>query len=133
VDETQARKRRKQEGALYTPAFITRYIVGQALGGVLKQRFENLRQQHEAEAVVTARKALADHNADDWTALNEPGGPIPQVSGLCLPGLLLSLAFRAIRNIKNRRGSPRGTLGSPGRLAVALRSKLRPFRASVKP
>jgi len=37
VDETQARKRRKQEGAVYTPAFITRYIVGQALGGVLKQ------------------------------------------------------------------------------------------------
>ena len=41
--------RRKQEGAVYTPAFITRYIVGQALGGVLKQRFEALRREHEAE------------------------------------------------------------------------------------
>ena len=29
-------RRRKQEGAVYTPAFITRYIVEQALGGVLK-------------------------------------------------------------------------------------------------
>jgi hypothetical protein len=67
-----ARKRRKQEGAVYTPAFITRYIVGQALGGVLKQRFEALRQQHEAEAIGTARKALADPNAYDLTALNEP-------------------------------------------------------------
>jgi SAM-dependent methyltransferase len=72
VDETQVRKRRKQEGAVYTPAFITRYIVGQALGGVLKQRFEALRQQHEAEATGTARKALADPNAYDLTALNEP-------------------------------------------------------------
>src|ERR1019366_8837797 len=72
VDESQARKRRKQEGAVYTPAFITRYIVGQALGGVLKQRFEVLRQQHEAEAAGTARKALADPNAYDLTALNEP-------------------------------------------------------------
>ncbi|MCX6914391.1 MAG: Eco57I restriction-modification methylase domain-containing protein, partial [Verrucomicrobia bacterium] len=72
VDETQARKRRKQEGAVYTPAFITRYIVGQALGGVLKQRFEALRQQHEAEAAGTARKALAAPNAYDLTTLNEP-------------------------------------------------------------
>jgi hypothetical protein len=72
VDETQARKRRKQEGAVYTPAFITRYIVGQALGGVLKQRFEALRQQHEAEASRTARKSLADPNAYDLTAFNEP-------------------------------------------------------------
>jgi hypothetical protein len=72
VDETQARKRRKQEGAVYTPAFITRYIVGQALGGVLKQRFEALRQQHEAEAAGTARKALTDPNAYDLTALNDP-------------------------------------------------------------
>jgi SAM-dependent methyltransferase len=72
VDETQARKRRKQEGAVYTPAFITRYIVGQALGGVLKQRFEALRLQHESETSGTARKALADPNAYDLTALNEP-------------------------------------------------------------
>src|ERR1019366_1180419 len=72
VDETQARKGRKQEGAVYTPAFITRYIVGQALGGVLKQRFEALRRQHASETSGTARKALADPNAYDLTALNEP-------------------------------------------------------------
>jgi type I restriction-modification system DNA methylase subunit len=67
-----AMTRRKQEGAVYTPAFITRYIVGQALGGVLKKRFETLRQQHETEATGTARNALADPNAYDLTALNEP-------------------------------------------------------------
>ena len=38
----------------------------------MKQRFEGLRQQHETEAAGTARKALADPNAYDLTALNEP-------------------------------------------------------------
>ena len=61
-----------QEGAFYTPAFITCCIVEQALGGVLKQRFEALRQQQEAKATGTARKALADPDAYDLNALNEP-------------------------------------------------------------
>jgi hypothetical protein len=65
-------RRRKQEGAVYTPAFITRYLVEQALGGVLKARFETLRRQHEAEAAGSARKVLADPNAYDLAALNEP-------------------------------------------------------------
>lgn len=52
--------RRKKEGAFYTPAFITRYIVEQALGSVLKDRFEKLRQIHEAKAKSTERQALAD-------------------------------------------------------------------------
>jgi hypothetical protein len=72
ADEAQARKRRKQEGAVYTSAFITRYLVEQALGGVLKHPFEALRQQHEAEAAGTVRKALVDPNAYDLNALNEP-------------------------------------------------------------
>jgi hypothetical protein len=46
---TTAGRRRKQEGAVYPPAFITRYLVEQALGGVLKDCFETLRRQHEAE------------------------------------------------------------------------------------
>ena len=64
--------RRKQEGAFYTPAFITRYIVEQALGGVLKQRFDAFRQQQETDATGTARKALAGPDAYDLNALNEP-------------------------------------------------------------
>jgi len=71
-DDEQAKTRRKREGAFYTPAFITRYIVEQALGGVLQVRFEALRKTHEAEASGTARKALADPNAYDLAALNEP-------------------------------------------------------------
>lgn len=72
ADDDQAKTRRKHEGAFYTPAFITRYIVEQALGGVVKRRFETLRQQQEAEATGTARKALADPNAYDLNAINAP-------------------------------------------------------------
>ena len=39
---------------------------------MLKARFDALRRQHEAEAAGTARKALADPNAYDLAALNEP-------------------------------------------------------------
>jgi hypothetical protein len=52
--------------------FAGRRMVEQALGVVLKVRFETLRCQHEAEAAGTARKALADPNAYDLTALNDP-------------------------------------------------------------
>ena len=38
----------------------------------MKVRFDELRRQHEAEASGTARKALADPNAYDLAALNEP-------------------------------------------------------------
>ena len=67
-----ATTRRKQEGAFYTPTFITRYNVEQALGAVVRARFEALRLKHEAEATGTARKALADPNAYDLTSLNDP-------------------------------------------------------------
>jgi hypothetical protein len=79
--EGQAKSRRKQEGAFYTPAFITRYIVEQALGGVLQVRFEALRKQHETDATGTARKALADPNAYDLPRSTSPSArPLP-VSG----------------------------------------------------
>jgi hypothetical protein len=59
-----ARTRRKKEGAFYTPAFITRYIIEQALGGVLKDRFARLRGEHEDSAAKKgpARAALGDPN-----------------------------------------------------------------------
>ncbi len=71
-DETTAKSRRKAEGAFYTPAFITRYMVEQTLGNVTRDRFEALRKKEEAAATGTARKPLADPNAYDLAALNEP-------------------------------------------------------------
>ena len=71
-DEGAAKSRRKKEGAFYTPTFITRYNVEQALGAVVRAHFEALRTQQEAEATGTARKPLADPNAYDLTTLNDP-------------------------------------------------------------
>lgn len=71
-DEAEAKTRRKKEGAFYTPAFITRYIVEQTLGSVIHARFEALRRTEETAATGTAKKALADPSAYDLAALNEP-------------------------------------------------------------
>jgi hypothetical protein len=64
--------RRKKEGAFYTPAFITRYIIEQTLGKTLRDRFEQLRLSHETASEGTAAKALADPNAYDLNNLNKP-------------------------------------------------------------
>ncbi len=61
--------RRKLEGAFYTPAFITRYIVEQALGGVLRERFEALRQAHTQKAKAAVQAALVDPEAFDLDSL----------------------------------------------------------------
>ena len=60
LDAEKHKSRRKKEGAFYTPAFITRYNVRQALGGVLRDRFERLRHEHHDEAKATARAVLED-------------------------------------------------------------------------
>lgn len=72
--------RRKAEGAFYTPSFITRYIIEQALGGVLRERFEQLRAKHQESPVVAkppkATKAKAAKPAkppkDAVVALADP-------------------------------------------------------------
>ncbi|HWA96943.1 MAG TPA: N-6 DNA methylase [Pirellulales bacterium] len=64
--------RRKKEGAFYTPAFITRYIVEQALGGVLRDRFEQLRAEHEQAAKGAAKAALADPRVYRLDKLTKP-------------------------------------------------------------
>ncbi|HEU5116352.1 MAG TPA: DNA methyltransferase [Isosphaeraceae bacterium] len=72
LDRSEHTSRRKKEGAFYTPAFITRYIVGEAMGKVLEDRFEALRQRHAEEAGGTARRVLADPRAYDLGGLNAP-------------------------------------------------------------
>jgi len=72
VKAAEATARRKKEGAFYTPAFITRYIVEQTLGATVRSRFEALRLQHETDATGTARKPLANPDAYDLAALNDP-------------------------------------------------------------
>ena len=66
------KSRRKKEGAFYTPAFITRYIIEQALGGVLRDRFEQLRQAHQEAAKGAARAVLADPRVYALDKLKKP-------------------------------------------------------------
>ena len=64
--------RRKKEGAFYTPSFITRYIIEQALGGVLRDRYEQLRKKHQDAAKSGARVALADPAIYELEKLTKP-------------------------------------------------------------
>jgi hypothetical protein len=68
--KNDTRSRRKREGAFYTPSFITGYIVSEALGGVLRERFELLRRRHRAEATAPTRSNLdapAAYNLEEIT------------------------------------------------------------------
>ena len=68
-----ARKKPPQEGsAFYTPAFVTRYIVEQALGGRLRDRFEQLRQAQQEAAKGMARAALEDPSVYTLDNLKKP-------------------------------------------------------------
>ncbi|WP_439623986.1 Eco57I restriction-modification methylase domain-containing protein [Gemmata sp.] len=64
--------KRKKEGAFYTPAFVTRYIVRETLGPVLGDRLGALRARHQAAAVKTAKTALEDPQTYDLDKLNQP-------------------------------------------------------------
>jgi hypothetical protein len=64
--------KRKKEGAFYTPAFVTRYIVAETLQPALAERFEILRQQFEEEAKGGAKKMFADPRAYDLVQLTNP-------------------------------------------------------------
>ncbi len=72
VSTENHKSRRKKEGAFYTPAFITRCIIEQALGGVLRDRFERLRQSHEEAAKGAARAALTDPSVYNLDRLKKP-------------------------------------------------------------
>ncbi len=64
--------KRKKEGAFYTPAFVTRYIVAETLQPILADRFETLRQQYEEESKAATKKLFADPRAYDLRELTGP-------------------------------------------------------------
>jgi type I restriction-modification system DNA methylase subunit len=64
--------KRKKEGAFYTPAFVTRYIVAETLRPILNDRFAALRQQYEEEAKAGMKKLFADPAAYDLRELTGP-------------------------------------------------------------
>src|SRR5262249_49076392 len=64
--------KRKKEGAFYSPAFVTRYIVAETLSPILADRFEELRQQYEEGAKGGAKRLFADPRAYDLGELTGP-------------------------------------------------------------
>lgn len=72
LDAEKHKTRRKKEGAFYTPSFITRYIVEQALGGVLTDRFEQLRVAQQKAAKGAAKTALAEPRVYQLDKLTKP-------------------------------------------------------------
>jgi hypothetical protein len=71
-EERKRISRRKREGAYYTPPYITRYIVQEALEPVIGERFERLRAAHQDKAKGTAVQALEDPWVYDLTKINDP-------------------------------------------------------------
>ncbi|MBX7104513.1 MAG: N-6 DNA methylase [Gemmataceae bacterium] len=61
--------KRKKEGAFYTPAFVTRYIVQATLGPVLADRFERYRKDARGAAPAALRALLDDPRTIDTTGL----------------------------------------------------------------
>lgn len=108
-DPNQAKARRKKEGAFYTPKFITRYIVEQALGPTLRDRLESLRARHHAAArSAPVRAVLADPAAADpenltpaqkqaliayWVEWRDELGRIRVLDPACGSGAFLIEAF----------------------------------------
>jgi len=64
--------KRKKEGAFYTPAFVTRYIVAETLQPILAEQFETLRQQYEEEAKTGTKKLFSNPRAYDLRELTGP-------------------------------------------------------------
>lgn len=70
---SRSSSKRKREGAFYTPAFVTRYIVTEALGPVLAERFNALREAHQQQAKgTTAVSVLESPHVYAVDALNNP-------------------------------------------------------------
>jgi hypothetical protein len=57
--------KRKREGAFYTPDFITRYIVGETLGPVLRERFETYRRKKEESVPAKVQGPQGDSRRPD--------------------------------------------------------------------
>ena len=67
------RRKRKKEGAFYTPAFVTRYVVAETLGPVLRERFERPEGPARGRGHADGPQACSTDPATfDPDALNEP-------------------------------------------------------------
>ncbi|MGL4461188.1 MAG: Eco57I restriction-modification methylase domain-containing protein [Planctomycetia bacterium] len=64
--------KRKKEGAFYTPEFVTRYIVMETLGPVLKEKYSSYHADRRQTAPPALQKVLVDPTAFDVDELKKP-------------------------------------------------------------
>ncbi len=68
----QKKGKRKTQGVYYTPAFITQYIVGVALGGYLSRKEQALRDRYQLEQIPNrATKQKRDAETQFWEAYRD--------------------------------------------------------------
>lgn len=68
----KTKTKRRREGAFYTPAFVTRYIVSETIGRTLTQRFERLRTAVAGKTRGSGKKVLDDPRVYTLADLNKP-------------------------------------------------------------
>lgn len=68
----QKKGKRKTQGVYYTPAFVTQYIVGVALGGYLSRKEQALRDRYQLEQIPNrATKQKRDAETQFWEAYRD--------------------------------------------------------------
>lgn len=73
AEVSRSSSKRKREGAFYTPAYVTRYIVTEALRPVLDEKFAALRKEHQRKAKgTTAVSVLESPYVYEVDSLNNP-------------------------------------------------------------
>lgn len=94
------RSRRKRDGIFYTPDYITRFIVGQTIGGWLAERHAEAERQVEAEWEAnprTSKRGKAKPETEKaklvWSRYLEALGGIKVVDPACGSGAFLVAAF----------------------------------------
>jgi type I restriction-modification system DNA methylase subunit len=89
--------KRKKEGVVYTPPFITRYIVEETLGGYLNRKREELENTHAEWFLKTGERKgefkTEKAELDFWNAWQEILKSIKVVDPACGSGAFLVAAF----------------------------------------
>ena len=99
IDETEdpGRSKRSQEGVFYTPGWVTRFVVDQALGGWLRARYDAVRAASGVDAVPESfRKKRRDAEVAFWRAYRDELRGVKVLDPACGSGAFLVAAFDAL-------------------------------------
>ena len=88
------KSKRKKEGVYYTPEYITRYIVEEAVGGYVKERFAELENRHDVHSVPKSHtKRRAKKEIELWEDYQDALKRTRVLDPACGSGAFLIQAF----------------------------------------